>query len=179
MSRIAALSKLPGAAGSGVSALGTSLRGSSAYQGVSNTAAKEVSATLNYGQIGMIFTLAMSYLVVASLGIDMFSKCDELKGNTTQENLNKWLIATLAIAITIPFTLVLAKMAGSKLTGIMALLFAVMGIVGSAAVLNWTNNCAANKENESNKVYGGINMAIFILMLLVGVFLLRPKSKVV
>jgi hypothetical protein len=61
----------------------------------------------------------------------------------------------------------------------MALLFAVMGIVGSAAVLNWTDKCAANKENESNKVYGGINMAIFILMLLVGVFLLRPKSKVV
>jgi hypothetical protein len=191
MSKFAALSKM-GAMGSKMGAMGskmgagmssrmgaagTAMRGSSAYQGVAQTAGKEVSITLNYGQIGMIVAFAMSYLVVASLGIDMFSKCDNLEGNTTQENLNKWLVATLAIAITIPVTLLLTKVAGSKLTGIVALLFAVMGIVGSSAVLHWSGKCDAHKDDESKKVYGGINMAVFIVVLLVALFLLRPKGK--
>jgi hypothetical protein len=184
MSKFAALSKM-GAMGSrmgaGLSsrmgAAGTAMRGSAAYQGVAQTAGKEVSITLNYGQIGMIVAFAMSYLVVASLGIDMFSKCDNLEGNTTQENLNKWLVATLAIAITIPVTLLLTKVAGSKLTGLVALLFAIMGIVGSSAVLHWSGKCDAHKDDESKKVYGGINMAVFVLVLLVALFLLRPKGK--
>lgn len=177
MSKFAAMSKLGSRMGSQMGAMGTAMKASAAYQGVAETAGQKVSVTLNYGQIGVIFALAMSYLVVASLGIDMFTRCDELKGKKTQENLNKWLVATLAIAITIPFTLVLTKVAGSKLTGIMALLFAIMGIVGSSAVLHWSEKCAANKENESNKVYGGLNMAVFLLMLLVALFLLRPKGK--
>jgi hypothetical protein len=184
MSKFAALSKM-GAMGSrmgaGLSsrmgAAGTAMRGSAAYQGVAQTAGQEVSITLNYGQIGMIVAFAMSYLVVASLGIDMFSKCDNLEGNTTQENLNKWLVATLAIAITIPVTLLLTKVAGSKLTGLVALLFAIMGIVGSSAVLHWSGKCDAHKDDESKKVYGGINMAVFVLVLLVALFLLRPKGK--
>lgn len=172
------LSRAAGAIGSQAGRLGTSIRGSSTYQGAAATAGKEVSMSINYGQIGMIFAFALSYLVVASLGIDLFSKCDELKGNTTQENLNKWLIATLAIAITIPFTLTLTKMAGSKLTGIIALLFAVMGIVGSAASIHWSGKCASAKKDESKKIYSGISMAVFILVLLISLFLLRPKKGI-
>jgi hypothetical protein len=175
MSKFAALSKM-GAMGSRLGAAGTAMRGSAAYQGVAKTAGTEVSITLNYGQIGMIVAFAMSYLVVASLGIDMFSKCDNLEGNTTQENLNKWLVATLAIAITIPVTLLFTKVAGSKLTGIVTLLFAVMGIVGSSAVLHWSGKCDTHKDDESKKIYGGINMAVFILMLLASLFLLRAPG---
>lgn len=150
---------------------------SSAYQGVKRVARRTMSISLTYGQIFLIIALAMSYLVVASLGIDMFSKCEELKGKILHENFNKWLIATLAIAITIPVTLLMTKLASSKLTGLMALLFAVMGIVGSSAVIYWGNKCATEEDDDSKKVYGGINMAIFIIMLLVALFLLRPKGK--
>jgi uncharacterized BrkB/YihY/UPF0761 family membrane protein len=148
---------------------------SSAYQGVKRVARRTISISLTYGQIFLIIALAMSYLVVASLGIDMFSKCEELKGKILHENFNKWLIATLAIAITIPATLLITKLASSKLTGLMALLFAVMGIVGSSAVIHWGNKCAAEEDDDSKQVYGGINMAIFIIMLLVALFLLRPN----
>jgi hypothetical protein len=58
-----------------------------------------------------------------------------------------------------------------------ALLFAIMGIVGSSAVLHWSGKCDAHKDDESKKVYGGINMAVFIVVLLVALFLLRPKGK--
>ena len=146
----------------------------SAYQGVKRVARRTIS--LSYGQIFLIVALAMSYLVVASLGIDMFSKCEELKGKILHENFNNWLIATLAIAITIPVTLLVTKMASSKLTGLTALLFAVMGIVGSSAVIHWGNKCATEEDDESKKIYGGINMAVFIVVLLVSIFLLRAPA---
>jgi hypothetical protein len=149
----------------------------SAYQGVRRVARRTMTISLSYGQIFLIVALAMSYLVVASLGIDMFSKCEELKGKILHENFNNWLIATLAIAITIPVTLLMTKLASSKLTGLTALLFAVMGIVGSSAVIHWGNKCATEEDDDSKKAYGGINMAVFIIMLIVSIFLLRGTKK--
>ena len=150
------------------------MQGTTAYQGMTNTFGQKMTVSLTYGQVILISMLASSYLVVASLGIDMFGRCTELKGVKLQENLNKWLVATLAIAIAIPCTLLTTRVAGTKLTGLMMLLFAIFGIVGSAAVLNWNNKCKAVEESE--KIYGGINMAVFILMLLASFFLLRPAK---
>jgi len=169
-----AMSRMGGAAGAQMGALGKAAQATAAYQGVAKSASEKMTITLNYGQIGLILSLAMSYLVVASMGIDMFSKCDELKGKTTQENLNKWLVATLAIAIAIPFTLFITKVSGSKLTGVFTLLFAIMGVVGSSAALHWSRSCKS--ADESKKVYSGINVAVFLVMFLVGLFLLRPKK---
>ena len=132
---------------------------------------------LKVWQVFLIVALAMSYLVVASLGIDMFSKCDELEGNDIQENLNKWLVATLAIAITIPVTLLFVKFAGSKLTGILTLFFGVLGIVGSSAVLHWSEKCDAHKDDENKKTYGGVNLALYIGMLFIGILLLTLTNR--
>ena len=154
------------------------MQGNTVYQGMTNTSGRVMTVSLTYGQIVLITMLAASYLVVASLGINMFSRCTELKGVKLQENLNKWIIATLAIAIAIPCTLFTVRMAGSKLTGLMMLLFAIFGIVASAGVLNWNSKCAAVEESE--KIYGGMNMAVFIVMLIASFMLLRtPKPKVI
>jgi hypothetical protein len=148
------------------------MQGNAVYQGMTNTSGRVMTVSLTYGQIVLITMLAASYLVVASIGINMFNRCTELKGVKLQENLNKWIIATLAIAIAIPCTL----FTGSKLSGLMMLLFAIFGIVASAGVLNWNSKCAAVKEDE--KIYGGINMAVFIVMLLASFMVLRtPKAK--
>jgi hypothetical protein len=152
------------------------MQGSSVYQGMTNTNGRIMTVSLTYGQIVLITMLAASYLVVASIGINMFNRCTELKGVTLQENLNKWIVATLAIAIAIPCTLFTVRMAGSKLSGLMMLLFAIFGIVASAGVLNWNSKCAAVEDSE--KIYGGINMAVFIVMLLASFMVLRtPKAK--
>ena len=154
------------------------MQGNTVYQGMTNTSGRVMTVSLTYGQIVLITMLAASYLVVASLGINMFSRCTELKGVKLQENLNKWIIATLAIAIAIPCTLFTVRMAGSKLSGLMMLLFAIFGIVASAGVLNWNSKCAAVEESE--KIYGGMNMAVFIVMLIASFMLLRtPKPKVI
>ena len=175
-----------GAASRGASAYGKasrmggrgmkSLQGTSAYRGVSETMGKTAYMNLSYGSIVLITMLAASYLVVASLGIDIFAKkCTELVGVKTQENLNKWLIATLAIAIAIPCTLLMVRTAGTKLNGLMMLLFAIFGIVASSAVIHWNRTC---ETEESEKIYGGINMAVFIAMLLAAMYLLsRPAYK--
>ena len=149
-------------------------QGIAGYQGMTRNFSKKLTVKLTYGQIILITMLAASYLVVAFLSIDMFSRCTELRGVKLQENLNKWIIASLAIAIAIPCTLFTVRMAGSKLSGLMMLLFGIFGIVASAGVLNWNKKCAAVQESE--KIYGGINMAVFILMLLVSFFFLKSSN---
>ena len=151
------------------------MQGSRAYQGMTNTFGEKLTVSLTYGQVLLITMLAASYLVVASLGIDVFNRCTELKGVKLQENLNKWIVATLAIAIAIPCTLLTVRAAGTSLSGLMMLLFAVFGIVASSALIHWNRKCSDVEESE--KIYGGINLAVFVVMLLVAGFLLRPASR--
>ena len=201
MSKMAALSMMAGKAGGGMAAkMGAARAGmgaaggamgarmgaaSTAMQtsqiGVAATAkaAETTTITINYGQIGLILMFGFLYLVIASLGIDMFNKCPEKEGNSTQENLKNFLSYTLTIALTIPCTLLLAKTAGSKLSGIIVLLFGIMGIVGSSASLNWARTCESAKKDKSKLGFSAASLVIFLLAFLSGLFMLRPiKAKV-
>ena len=158
-----------------MSSLFKKARGSRAFQGLNASLSDRADFSLSYGSIVLITMLASSYLVVASLGIDTFAnKCKELAGVKSQENLNKWLVATLAIAITIPFTLIVVRAADKKLQPLMAILFGILGIVASSAVIHWNRKC---DTPESEKIYGGINMAIYILMLGGGYYLIKNSNS--
>jgi hypothetical protein len=178
MSKMAALSAMAGRAGgamgSRVGAASTAFQGTAAYQGAAASAAEEVGLTINYGQIGLILMFGFLYLVIASLGIDMFNKCPEQAGKSTQENLKNFLSYTLTIALTIPCTLLLVKTAGSKLSGIIVLLFGIMGIVGSSASLNWARTCEDAKSDQSKLAFSAVSLVIFLLAFLGGLFMLRP-----
>lgn len=153
----------------------TGIGNTRAYGGIRDSLKARADFSLSYGSIALITALAASYLVVASLGIDTFTKkCKELAGVKTQENLNKWLVATLAIAITIPFTLIVVRTAGKKLQPIMAILFGILGIVASSAVIHWNRKC---ETPESEKIYGGINMAIYIVMLILGIIFWGARGR--
>ena len=52
-------------------------------------AQKQADFKLTYLSIVIVIALAACYLVVASLGIDMFSKSKKVEGIKTQENRNK------------------------------------------------------------------------------------------
>jgi hypothetical protein len=183
MSKMAALSAMAGRAGgaraggamgSRVGAAGTAFQGTAAYKGAAASAAEEVGLTINYGQIGLILMFGFLYLVIASLGIDMFNKCPEQAGKSTQENLKNFLSYTLTIALTIPCTLLLVKTAGSSLSGIIVLLFGIMGIVGSSASLNWARTCEDAKSDQSKLAFSAVSLVIFLLAFLGGLFMLRP-----
>ncbi len=194
MSKMAALSAMASKAGGGMAAkMGAARAGMGTRMGAAGTAmqtskigvaatakaAETTTITINYGQIGLILMFGFLYLVIASLGIDMFNKCPEKEGNSTQENLKLFLSYTLTIALTIPCTLLLAKTAGSKLSGIIVLLFGIMGIVGSSASLNWARTCESAKKDKSKLGFSAASLVIFLLAFLSGLFMLRPiKAKV-
>lgn len=180
MSKFASLAKggmgVASTLGQGMGTASSAVQSSSAYQGAMKNASKEFNISLNYGQIGIILLLSVLYLIIASIGIDMYSKCKELEGNKTHENLNKWIIATLAISITIPFTLILTKMSGSKLTPVLMIIFAIMGIIGSSTSLNWSMKCeGVDTDDKSKQIYSGLNLGSFICLCLIAMFLMRPK----
>ena len=114
MSRFGAMRSMAGSMYGAGARAGGAMQGTAAYQSAAKTAGQKVELDINWGTIGIILFLGFFDMVIASLGIDTFSKCDELKGKAVQENLNKWLIATLAIALAIPFTLFVTKVAGTK-----------------------------------------------------------------
>ena len=190
MSKMAALSAMAGRAGGAMGAAGgavgariggasTALQTSQVGVAVSNTAAKEVGITINYGQIGLIAMFGFLYLVIAALGIDMFNKCPEQQGKSTQENLKNFLSYTLTIALTVPCTLLIAKTAGSMLSGIIVLLFGIIGVVGSSASLNWARTCESGKKDDSKMAFSAVSLVIFLLAFLGGLFMLRPgKAKI-
>jgi hypothetical protein len=186
-SKLAALGALAGRAGGAaasaggavsgaVGSAGTAVTQTATYQGAAANAAKSVGLEINYGQIGIIMFFGLFYLVIASLGIDMFNKCPDQQGNKTQENLKNFLSYTLAISLTIPCTLFLLKVAGSKLSGIMVLLFGIMGVVGSSAALNWSRTCESAKKDDSKKAFSAVSLVVFLLAFLVGLFMLKPSS---
>ena len=190
MSKMAALSAMAGRAGGAMGAAGgavgarmggasTALQTSQVGVAVSNTAAKEVGITINYGQIGLIAMFGFLYLVIAALGIDMFNKCPEQQGKSTQENLKNFLSYTLTIALTVPCTLLIAKTAGSMLSGIIVLLFGIIGVIGSSASLNWARTCESGKKDDSKMAFSAVSLVIFLLAFLGGLFMLRPgKAKI-
>jgi CDP-diglyceride synthetase len=148
---------------------------SSMYNRAKNIASGKTDLEVSYSTVFTILFLGFFYMVVSSIGMSIFSKCEAMKGKPVQENLNKYLAATLTIGLTIPFTLLVTKFVNNE-GAVFALIYSIMGLVGSAAALNWTLKCENAKKSE--KGYAGFSVALFTLTLLISAFLLRPKRKI-
>jgi len=144
-----------------------------------NRAKKLASGTLQleikWSTVGLILMMGFLYMIISSIGMSIFAKCEAMKGKPVQENLNKYLAATLTIGLTIPFTLLVLKLVKKELAVFM-LIYSIMGLVGSAAALNWTVKCENAKQSE--KTYAGMNVALFSITLLASMWMLRPTKGV-
>src|SRR6056300_19681 len=138
-----------------------------------NRAKKLASGTLQleikWSTVGLILLMGFLYMIISSIGMSIFAKCEAMKGQPVQENLNKYLAATLTIGLTIPFTLLVLKLVKKELAVFM-LIYSIMGLVGSAAALNWTAKC--------EKAYAGMSVALFSMTFLASAWMLRPKKSV-
>jgi drug/metabolite transporter (DMT)-like permease len=141
---------------------------------VKNIGSTRETLDISWNTIGIITVLGLTYIVAASIGINTFSKCEKFKGKRLQENLNKILVATLGMAIAIPFTLSMTKMFSNEMP-VFLLTYAIMGVVGSSIALNWTVNCDEAEKQSTTTI--GVSLASFIAMLMFGVFLIVPKGK--
>jgi low temperature requirement protein LtrA len=124
--------------------------------------------------MGILF-LGFFYMIISSIGMNIYSKCDAMKGQPVQENLNKYLAATLTIALTIPFTLLVTKFVKNE-GAVFALIYSIMGLVGSAAALNWAVKCENAKSSDKN--FAALTTAVYSLTLMFSFYLLRPKRTI-
>ena len=149
------------------------MRASRMYNNAKAIASGKVDLEVSWGTVGGILLLGFFYMVTASIGINVFSKCDSMKGKPIQENLNKYLAATLTIALTIPFTLLITKLAKNE-AGVFMIIYSIMGLIGGAAALNWTLKCPNAKEAE--KGYSAFSVVFFTITLLASAYVLKPKA---
>ena len=146
---------------------------SAMYDRARNIASGKIDLEVSMTTVMGIMLLGFFYMVTASIGMSIYSKCDAMKGKKVQDNLNKYLAATLTIGLTIPFTLLVTKFAKSE-GAVFTLIYSIMGLVGSAAALNWTMKCENAKKTEKN--YAAFSTALFTCTLLLSMFLMRPKK---
>ena len=146
---------------------------SAMYNKAKNIASGKIDLEVSMKTVMGILFLGFFYMVTSSIGMSIYSKCDAMKGQKVQDNLNKYLAATLTIGLTIPFTLLVTKFAKNE-GAVFALIYSIMGLVGSAAALNWAMKCENAKKSE--KSYAGFSTALFSCTLLMSFFLMRPKK---
>lgn len=145
------------------------------YNRAKNIASGKIDLEVSGMTVMGILFLGFFYMIISSIGMSIYSKCDAMKGQPVQENLNKYLAATLTIGLTIPFTLLMTKFVKNE-GAAFALIYSIMGLVGSAAALNWTMKC--NNAKKSEKGFAGFSVFLFTSTLLISVFLMRPKKKI-
>ena len=146
---------------------------SAMYNKAKNIASGKIDLEVSMTTVMGILFLGFFYMVTSSIGMSIYSKCDAMKGQEVQDNLNKYLAATLTIGLTIPFTLLVTRFAKNE-GAVFALIYSIMGLVGSAAALNWATKCANAKKTEKN--YAAFSTALFSCTLLMSFFLMRPKK---
>jgi len=151
------------------------MRASRMYNNAKAIASGKVDLEVSWATVGGILLLGFLYMVTASIGISVFSKCEAMKGKSVQENLNKYLGYTLTIALTIPFTLFLTKLVKNE-AAVFTLIYSLMGLIGGAAALNWTLKCPEAKEAE--KGYSAFSVVLFSITLLASFYMMRPKRMI-
>ena len=158
-----------------MSSLTSTQTASAMYNRAKNIASGKIDLEVSGLTVMGILFLGFFYMIISSIGMSIYSKCDAMKGQPIQENLNKYLAATLTIGLTIPFTLLMTKFVKNEGVAF-ALIYSIMGLVGSAAALNWTMKCDNAKQSE--KGFAGFSVFLFTLTLLISMFLMRPKKTI-
>ena len=155
-----------------MSSLTSTQTASTMYNRAKNIASGKIDLEVSGMTVMGILFLGFFYMIISSIGMNIYSKCDAMKGQPVQENLNKYLAATLTIALTIPFTLLVTKFVKNE-GAVFTLIYSIMGLVGSAAALNWAVKCENAKSSDRN--FAALTTALYTITLFFSFYLLRPK----
>jgi len=130
---------------------------------------------ISMGAVMVLLLCGVFYMVIASIGIDTYAKCDAVKGKKSYDNLKQFMSYTLTIALTIPFTLIMAKMFKKDMAMWMSF-YGLMGLICSAMTVHLTNKC--KNATKQSRQFSYFALPSFICCLLTGVFLLTRKPKI-
>jgi len=157
-----------------MSGLNSAARASRIYNNAKSIANGTVDLEVSGATVGILLALGFLYLTVSALGINVFSKCTELQGKKVHENLKSYLGYTLTIALVIPFTLLVTKLVKNE-GAVFALIYSIMGLIGSAITLNYTMKC--KKADQSAKVWSGISLSVYVITLMTSGYLFTKGVK--
>lgn len=144
------------------------------YENAKRLATGKVQLEMSVGQIFVLLILGIFYIAVSSNGISIYNGCSTVQSSKSLTNTKHYLAYTLTIALTIPFTLLAAKMVSKDLAFWMTF-YGVMGLVGSAMTLHFTRQCDNAKKSAKN--FAGLALTMYIGALLAGLFMLTKKAK--
>lgn len=144
------------------------------YENAKRLATGKVQLEMSMGQIFVLVILGIFYIAVSSSGIDIYNNCPAVQSSKSLTNTKHYLAYTLTIALTIPFTLLAAKVASKDLAFWMTF-YGVMGLTGAAMTLHFTRKC--DNAKKSAKGFAGFGLTMYIVALLAGLFMLTKKAK--
>ena len=124
---------------------------------------------------GLLFTACM-YLVVASLSISIFAKCEAHADSSMQKNLKDYLSYTLTIAVTVAVTVGMLHFQFSK---ILFILYSLMGIIACGINIHWATTCDNAKNDESKMIFPAVCLGLFFLFLVGSVLMAQDQLKTI
>ena len=136
------------------------------------------TSPLNMMVIGITVIFGILYVAVASIGVKTYNKCDSVQGVKKWDSVKMILSHTMTISLMIPFVLIAQHFVGSKVLAIMAVIYGIIGLVGSASsfALTRENDCGRVMPADS-KNYLIAAMVMSILLLLGGGALMSKQKN--
>ena len=113
--------------------------------------------------------LCILYVAIASSGIRIFNKCNEIKDEQKWQNMHMLLTNTLIVSIVIPGVLLTQFLSSGNVAGAMIILYGLMGLIGSSVAYSIAKESKCeNVTNTSEKNFLMISVAGSLFVLLGG-----------
>lgn len=120
-----------------------------------------VDIELDFVGIIWVIMLAVGYVAVSSATLAKFKDCEEAKKTEMYKSLESLLSHTMAIAITIPVSFLLAKIFNKDKT-LWTLFYGAIGIIGSAVALDIARKCKKEgAEADKEETFAAVALALF------------------
>lgn len=155
--------------------MSTSETASAMYNQARQLASGRIDLEVSYTTVAVMFVFSIIYAVVSYMGMKTYESCPDMHDKKTQVSLSKYLKYTIAIAITMPLTILVTKLF-NKEAGAFAIIYGLMGGIGSAAALNWSYKCPNTRKRV--KYVSVASLAIYILALIYGIMQVKPQKTI-
>jgi len=143
---------------------------SNLYGRVQDIAAGTIDLEVSWGTIIYLVILAVVNIFVTAMGRDIFSRCTSLKDDEMQRRFDKYLDVSTTAGFAIPFALAVTKLVNGEARAF-TMLYALMGVVSGAIIVNWTQKCNDIKPSEER--YGRASIGIFMFLMIFAILFLK------
>ena len=110
--------------------------------------------------------LGAAYTSIASIGIRVFNECEDVKESEKWRSMHAVLSNTMVMGIVIPIVILTQYLAGDSILGAMALLYGLMGIVGSSVaytIMKHGSCKGIGNKTEENFILGSILASLLVM----------------